>query len=43
MASKKLINSINDVVDENLSGLCATYPHLDCHAAKRVVLSSSVR
>lgn len=42
MASKKLINSINSVVDESLSGLCVAYPQLDYHPTKRVVLSSNV-
>ncbi|KAF7994103.1 hypothetical protein HCN44_011372 [Aphidius gifuensis] len=41
MASKKLINSVNNVVDESLSGLCTAYPQLDYHPNKRVVLSSN--
>lgn len=42
MATKKFINSINNVVDETLSGLCFTYPQLNYYPPKKVILSSEV-
>ncbi|XP_015597542.1 triokinase/FMN cyclase [Cephus cinctus] len=35
---KKLINSVDTVVEETLTGLCLTYPQLEFHSSKRVVL-----
>ncbi|KAK0161994.1 hypothetical protein PV327_008378 [Microctonus hyperodae] len=40
MATKKFINSVNNVVDETLSGLCSTYPQLNYYPPKKVILSS---
>ncbi|XP_063993832.1 triokinase/FMN cyclase-like [Diachasmimorpha longicaudata] len=41
MASKKFINSVDNVVHETLTGLCAVYPGLNYHSLKRVVLASN--
>ncbi|XP_012275857.1 triokinase/FMN cyclase isoform X2 [Orussus abietinus] len=38
-AGKKLINSVETVVEEYLSGLCLAYPHLEFHAKKKVILA----
>ncbi|XP_034939542.1 PTS-dependent dihydroxyacetone kinase 1, dihydroxyacetone-binding subunit DhaK-like [Chelonus insularis] len=38
MATKKLINSVNNTVHEALTGLCFTYPQLEYNSSKRVVL-----
>ncbi|OXU20996.1 hypothetical protein TSAR_015499 [Trichomalopsis sarcophagae] len=38
MAGKSLLNSLADAVNESLTGCILTYPHLELHASKRVVL-----
>ncbi|XP_015111947.1 uncharacterized protein LOC107037741 isoform X2 [Diachasma alloeum] len=40
MASKKFINSVDNVVHETLTGWCAVYPGLNYHSLKRVVVGS---
>lgn len=42
MSKKSLINSVSTAVDESLTGFSLTYPCLELHANKRVVLAPHV-
>lgn len=42
MSGKSLINSVSDAVNESLTGCVLTYPHLELHEPKRVVLKPTV-
>ena len=42
MAGKSLINCLDDAVNESLIGCILTYPHLELHTSKRVVLKPAV-
>ncbi|KAG7201942.1 hypothetical protein KM043_004647 [Ampulex compressa] len=40
---KSLINDVDNAVEESLSGLCYTYPHLVYHKSHKVILSSDYK
>lgn len=42
MTGKSLVNSPSDAVNESLAGCALTYPHLELHVNKRVVLKPGV-